>query len=918
MVVRCSSLIFIICFFLLSCQTTQKVAIKEGSVTPEQEYARKKIREWEEYMSLLEYGDASIETVLRLSDEYFMAKEVLHEREMEDYELKRQFYQLDKIKSEPEEPLPDYALPVKYFKKLANEYRYGAGADALRYILAYSLYEDGKLNEAVPLYESLLTNFPESDYRMETTFRLAEFYFETGQYGEAIDKYNGILRDLNSGFYEQSLYKLGWAYYKTGEFENSVDSFISILDRRWDGEFKKGGLMEEAASSMTMALNHFKDMGQVINYLKSKGLRDYTPSIVKRLAERISEEGRYAEAVSAYRGFMHLFPDAVDIPFVYEEISRLYEFIDDEENSLKTREELVLLFNPKSGRYRRIYPKGSEPVDKLVHSASIFTAKLYHAKGKEAKDMQILNKAATLYLDLLTYFPESPERNRATLLLAEAYFDAENFPGAAAWYEKAAELYPKGDDRGDAIYSAILTYEILFQQPGDNKGEFLNKIERLLPKFSAAVSDKGRTVGIMERMADMYAELGAFDKARSTFTSLAESGAAEKYYLKIAELHLREGNLDRAEEIYVKLIKDSKNSSIKEKLSTLRLKIAERYLESGELDIAAGKFNQAYLTLPASKAGEEALIKLGYLHVRMGDTESLLKTANRIAGRFPHSDKPVSLLVEGGKNIEKDQPAKAAALYIAAASMTSGQEDADKLTLAAIILFEKNNRYDKSEELLYRYLQSSRLSPEDEAEALYMLAYAQIYNGKKESGYETLRNLLKKNHPAGARVLAKARLLLLQEGIDSYMTIKLAQPFEKTFKKKAALLESLLKEAADIVTYKIPEHLPEIFFKMGLVLGSFKDSIIESERPVDLSAEDLEDYNFLLEERAYPYEEQSVKAYEKALALGIEYKAYDEWVMKSLGMLSNIRPALYRRELGAERSTPVFNHAEAVYMELER
>jgi len=366
MVVRCSSLIFIICFFLLSCQTTQKVAIKEGSVTPEQEYARKKIREWEEYMSLLEYGDASIETVLRLSDEYFMAKEVLHEREMEDYELKRQFYQLDKIKSEPEEPLPDYALPVKYFKKLANEYRYGAGADALRYILAYSLYEDGKLNEAVPLYESLLTNFPESDYRMETTFRLAEFYFETGQYGEAIDKYNGILRDLNSGFYEQSLYKLGWAYYKTGEFENSVDSFISILDRRWDGEFKKGGLMEEAASSMTMALNHFKDMGQVINYLKSKGLRDYTPSIVKRLAERISEEGRYAEAVSAYRGFMHLFPDAVDIPFVYEEISRLYEFIDDEENSLKTREELVLLFNPKSGRYRRIYPKGSEPVDKLV------------------------------------------------------------------------------------------------------------------------------------------------------------------------------------------------------------------------------------------------------------------------------------------------------------------------------------------------------------------------------------------------------------------------------------------------------------------------------------------------------------------------------------------------------------------------
>lgn len=914
MTIRFFSFFLITTFLIISCQTTNRFAIKQVPLTPEQEQSKKTIKEWEEYMGLLDNGNVSIETVLRLSDEYFAAKEILHGRAMEDFEQNWQYYQEGKIIQEPQQPVQDYSGTVKYLRKIVAKYRYGSGADSLRYILAYALYEDGQWNEAAALYESLLNDFPGSSYTMEISFRLAEFYFETGQTGEAIQNYNRIVEQAGSIFYDQSLYKLGWTYYKAEEFKNSADTFMLLLDKSWEGELKKGGLMEETISSMTMALNHFKGMDNITRYLQSKGLKDYTPIVIKMLAERIFEEGRYATAISVYKGFIKLFPNAVNLPFIYEEMARLYDIVDDDENGVKTREEMVRLFNPQSGRYKKVYPAGSKEVDKLVHNASISIAKLYHARGKETQNIPLLRIAARKYKEFLANFPESHENNKITLLLAEAYFDSKMFTKAALEYEKATELYPEGDEKSDVIYSTLLTYEIMFRQTKKNKDKIVNKIDQLLVKYSSSMLNEIKTVKIKERMADMYTELGNYTKARLTLILLAETTASEKTYVTIAELYLKEGDSESAEKVYAKLVEDYKKPVIKKKLSNLRFIIAKKHFEKGEYAIAAKIFDQAYLTLPDSEVGEAALVKLGELHIKAGDSDNLLSTAKRIADNFPDSEKPVSLLVEGGRNIEDTDPLKAAMLYETAASITNKRKEIKALILAASILFENNNNHIKTEELLVKYLKKGKLNPDDEAEALIRLASSQIYNGKKEIAYKTLRKILRKGQSLDGKILAKTRLLLIQKDMDNYLSIKLTQPFEETLQKKTVMLESLLNEASEIIQYKVPEHLPEIFFKMGLVLENFKESLIQSEKPDDLEGEDLEDYIFLLEEKAYPYEEQSLKAYEQSVSLGRDYKSYNKWLMKSLNMLSNMRPALYRRNPGELK--PLFIQQKAVSLEI--
>ncbi|MEK7850520.1 MAG: hypothetical protein AAB275_01435, partial [Deltaproteobacteria bacterium] len=82
---------------------------------------------------------------------------------------------------------------------------------------------------------------------------------------------------------------------------------------------------------------------------------------------------------------------------------------------------------------------------------------------------------------------------------------------------------------------------------------------------------------------------------------------------------------------------------------------------------------------------------------------------------------------------------------------------------------------------------------------------------------------------------------------------------------------------------------------------NFRDSLLEAERPGNLTDEEMKEYTFLLEERAYPYEEQAVNAYEKSLAAGREQMAGNEWMEKSLERLVFLRPALYKKKGAGEK-----------------
>ena len=74
---------------------------------------------------------------------------------------------------------------------------------------------------------------------------------------------------------------------------------------------------------------------------------------------------------------------------------------------------------------------------------------------------------------------------------------------------------------------------------------------------------------------------------------------------------------------------------------------------------------------------------------------------------------------------------------------------------------------------------------------------------------------------------------------------------------------------------------------------------LESERPRNLNAEELEQYDFLLEEQAYPFEEKAIGVHETNAARTVD-GVYDGWVRKSLEALAEMLPARYAKQERSE------------------
>ena len=69
---------------------------------------------------------------------------------------------------------------------------------------------------------------------------------------------------------------------------------------------------------------------------------------------------------------------------------------------------------------------------------------------------------------------------------------------------------------------------------------------------------------------------------------------------------------------------------------------------------------------------------------------------------------------------------------------------------------------------------------------------------------------------------------------------------------------------------------------------------MESERPRKLSELELEEYNLMLEEQAYPFEEKGISIHKKNIEL-LNAGVYSQWIDRSLRKLGELVPGRYAK-----------------------
>ena len=123
---------------------------------------------------------------------------------------------------------------------------------------------------------------------------------------------------------------------------------------------------------------------------------------------------------------------------------------------------------------------------------------------------------------------------------------------------------------------------------------------------------------------------------------------------------------------------------------------------------------------------------------------------------------------------------------------------------------------------------------------------------------------------------------------------KLKAPLNKSLKRKQAAMKEAIHYYQLVFQWQLAEFVPQANYAIGQLYRDLAKDVMQSERPKGLDELALEEYEFLLEEMAYPFEEKAIEVH-KANAERAWDNVYDQWVKKSLTTLAELEPAKYHK-----------------------
>ena len=184
-------------------------------------------------------------------------------------------------------------------------------------------------------------------------------------------------------------------------------------------------------------------------------------------------------------------------------------------------------------------------------------------------------------------------------------------------------------------------------------------------------------------------------------------------------------------------------------------------------------------------------------------------------------------------------------------------------------------------------------------EVRYRLAQIAKDTGNPTREAALMREIFAADQAGGAartdrtRYLAATAALAMAEPVaESYRQVALVEPLQRQLKLKKEKMDQALKAYSVAAEYGVADVTTAATYRIATIYRDFGKALMASERPKKLSKVELEQYNVLLEEQAFPFEEKATELHEvnaRRAASGV----YDKWVKSSFDALRELRPVRY-------------------------
>jgi TolA-binding protein len=843
-------------------------------------------------------------------------------RRLGDLEMERVERQI--ADSNAGNPKVDYGAAIKQYLDFLKTFPNDPGNDRVLYQLARAYELSGQLETSLKTLDRLVTEYPKSRHIDEAQFRRGEVLFTLRDYGKAEQAYATTMRaGEGSPYFERALYMHGWTLFKQSRLEEAVASFFKVLDRKLIG---KGDVELEQAPGLTRAdrellddtfrvtslsLENLQSAASIPPYINSPGRREYEFRVYQQLAELFIKQDRVKDASDTFVAFAQRQPQHPQAPVMMARVIDLYQRGGFETLALEAKKAYVAQYGARS-EFARANPAAWEKAQPLVKTHLGDLARYYHAaaqKGKKSADYQEAVKWYRAYLDA---FPNDPQAAQNNFLLAELLFEDSRFNEAAAEYEKAAYGYPKHAKSADAGYAALLAYVQMEKRAAapDLKKVQLAGVDSAL-RFSKAFPDDTRNGAVLTNAAEKLFTLNDPDRAvaiAQQVVALNPPVAAPQRkvaWTVIAHTMFERAKFDQAEKAYGQVLaltpeKDAARNDLTERLAASIYKQGEQARAQNKLRDAVAHFNRVAEAAPTSSVRPNAQFDAAAALLALKDWDAATRTLEDFRTRFPkhalQDEVSSKLALAYG---EKGNWAQAAAEFERLSAVNKDPQLARSGLWQAAEMYEKGNAKAQAARVYERYVKQYPQPLEPAMEARYRLAKYARDDGNAARELALMKELQQADLTAGGartprtRYLgATAALALAQPAVDDYKKVALVEPLKVNLKVKKAKFETALKGFAAASEYGVADINTAATFRTAELYADFGKALINSQRPKNLSKLELEQYNVLLEEQAFPFEEKAIELHEvnaHRTADGI----YDKWVKESFMALAKLRPARY-------------------------
>ncbi|HTK97300.1 MAG TPA: tetratricopeptide repeat protein [Pseudomonadales bacterium] len=812
-----------------------------------------------------------------------------------------------------------YQAAIQLYEELLEQPN-GQDVDQIIYQLARAYDVVGDNVSAKKYLDRLITQYPESAYAVESRFRRAEMAFSAEQYATAAEDYSFVVEHgASTSYWQNANYMLGWCRFKESQLDLSLDSFFVVVNSITpdDAEPDRGAqeLLDDVLRVIVLAVSYLDGPKTLADHMDQLNKPVWQHRVYERLADDLKAKERYLDSVATLETF--IVNNSLDrrAPVFNKRVIDTLIAADFPSEVRSRKEDFVTRYGVRSS-FWTLY-SDAERADYLPTLKEYLgeLSKLSHSEAQKSHASGDYLKAADYYEQLVATFPTDPGVADNLFLLGEVYTEAGEPARAVAAYQRVVHEHPTYERANEAGYAAILGLDEVLKGLGPDDRELWQRVKiDAQIEFAMLFPDDPRAAPVETAAADTLFSLAQYQQAMDLADHLIRTrpdldpSLSRTAYVILGHGAFELGQYVSAERSYRSLLaipggNRTDVAAINEKLLAAIYKQGEAAEQSGATDEAVRNYMRIAAVAPGSELAAKGHNDAIAVVEGQGNWKEAADLLQDFRSKYPDSPYGADATKRLAGLYEKSESwNQAAGEYRRVAGADGDTEVRRQALYHAGELYLQTNDVPGAMEAFGTYADTYRQPADLALEAMQKMdelsqraadsSTRRVWLRKKIELVDTMGNAA----PNRSKYLAaEAQLVLADDERAAFDAVQLGDPLATSLKRKQQALKDAITAYEQAAHYGVAEFATASTYQIADIYAALSRQLMASTRPQGLSEMELEQYDVLLEEQAFPFEEQAISIHEINVRRSWD-GLYDQWVQKSFEALRALVPARFDKQ----------------------